>query len=58
MNLWQTLTLLFIFVTLFVQDVLGKKEKTVAKSSKKPVKKAPAPTPKSSKKKTSKKQYE
>ena len=54
MNLWQTLTLLFIFVTLFVQDVLGKKEKTVAKSSKKPAKKAPAPKP--SKKKASKKQ--
>ena len=39
MNLWQTLTLLFIFVTLFVQDVLGKKAKVVEKSSKKAAKK-------------------
>ena len=52
MNLWQKLTLLFIFVTLFVQDALGKKAKEVVKSSKKAAKKAPAP--KASKKKSKK----
>ena len=50
MNLWQTLTLLFIFITLFVQDVLSKKTKTVAKPVKKEVKKASVHTKKSKKK--------
>ena len=47
MNLWQTLTLLLIFVTLFIQDVMGKAAKKVAKPAKKPAK----PAAKASKKK-------
>lgn len=47
MNMWQTLTLLFIFITLFIQDVMGKAAKKVAK----PVKKAAKPAGKASKKK-------
>jgi hypothetical protein len=50
MNLIQSLTLLLIFMALFIQDVLGKAAKKVVKAPpKKPVK--PAPKKKASKKK-------
>lgn len=48
MNIWQTLTLLFIFIALFVQDVMGKAAKKAAKPA---PKKAAKPAPKASKKK-------
>lgn len=46
MNLIQSLTLLLIFMAVFIQDVLGKAAKKVVKAPpKKPVKAAPKKKP-------------
>lgn len=39
MNIWKFVTLIYLVIAAFIQDVVSKAAKTVAKHAKKPVKK-------------------